>query len=91
VVHYEVVVITWEQLIGLNLKDLQAYMADRETRVLNLTGQNPFKVLTPPNSLRLSRLFDETNAAIGEDWVWNSDTYYFARESDAVWFATRWL
>lgn len=36
------------------------------------------------------RVFDETNATIGEAWTWDFDSYYFARESDAVWFATRW-
>ena len=79
--------ITWEQLIGLNIKDLHAYLNDRESRVINMSDQKPFKV---QSAIPLSLLFDESNAAIGEDWDWSGDVYYFAREADALWFAMRW-
>lgn len=35
-------------------------------------------------------VFDETNAAIGEDWLWANNKFYFVRESDALWFTLRW-
>lgn len=43
-------------------------------------------------SLRLEKIFDETTAAIGEDWMWSGHgTYFFVRESDVFWFRLRWI
>ena len=35
-------------------------------------------------------VFDETNAAIVEDWLWNSNKFYFVLETDTLWFSLRW-
>ena len=35
-------------------------------------------------------VFDETNATVGEAWLWDGKTFYFAREPDALWFSLRW-
>lgn len=43
-----------------------------------------------PQFPNVFELFDETNAAIGEDWLWSGNNYYFVREQDAVWFRLRW-
>lgn len=44
-----------------------------------------------PPSLEVYNVFDETNAAIGEDWLWDHQSFYFVRETDAIWFRLRWL
>lgn len=41
--------------------------------------------------LYLEQVFDQVNDVIGETWYWSTDYFYFARESDAVWFAMRFL
>ena len=41
--------------------------------------------------LSVTDVYDETNAALGQTWLWSFRKYYFARESDAVWFAMRFL
>lgn len=46
--------------------------------------------VSAPPSTDIFDLFDETNAAIGEDWLWTGVNYYFVREQDALWFKLRW-
>lgn len=35
-------------------------------------------------------VFEETNAVLGQTWLWSWKKFYFARESDATWFRLRW-
>ena len=73
----------------------------RESRMASILGRPPgwFYETEYFNDLLMVELkpamnvydvFDETNAAIGEDWLWSSNKFYFVRESDALWFTLRW-
>lgn len=55
------------------------------------TNLHLFSLVIPEHPLSVYDVFDETNSAIGEDWLWTSSCYYFARESDALWFTLKWL
>ena len=95
---------TWEQFCALPLEDAKKIYFYKAKRVIPsldwfqfehtnwaryLQTHAPFVVEIRPH-VTSSLIFDETNAAIGEDWVWDAYAYYFAREADAVWFTMRW-
>lgn len=61
--------------------DLELFRRDNTDRFITV-------VLDPPRDV--FHVFDETTAAIGEDWLWDNRTFYFVRESDALWFQLRW-
>lgn len=42
------------------------------------------------SSKSIHDVFEETNAALGQTWLWSWRIFYFARESDATWFRLRW-
>lgn len=50
-----------------------------------------FHVLIENPDMSIHDVFDETNSAIGDAWVWAHRNFYFAHESDAVWFKLRWM
>lgn len=50
---------------------------------------NAFHVTTQIKDFNLLVVRD-IDAAIGTEWVWNWNTYYFAREEDATWFSLRY-
>lgn len=50
---------------------------------------NSFRVCRT-GDLYVREIFDELNNSIGEAWFWDYRYFYFARESDAIWFTMRW-
>lgn len=61
-------------------------------RVFRLITENQhlFIMVTLDYPLNVFAVFADTNAAIGEDWLWDNRTFYFVRETDATWFRLRW-
>lgn len=53
-------------------------------------NQHLFIIVTLDYPLDVFAVFADTNAAIGEDWLWDHRTFYFVRETDATWFRLRW-
>lgn len=50
-----------------------------------------FHVLIENPDMSIHDVFDETTSAIGDAWMWRHRNFYFAYESDAVWFKLRWM
>lgn len=48
-------------------------------------------IVVSHDDITVDQVFDETNAAIGEDWLWSVPYFYFVKHSDAAWFSLRWL
>ena len=82
--------ITWEQLSNIDISELNAYLVGRKYRVIDQTDHALIEIPRSNDCFDLELVFDETNTAIGEDWYWGLNYYYFLREADAVWFAMRW-
>jgi hypothetical protein len=83
-------VITWQHLMDFTGGELSSYLVGRKYRVIDQTDHALIEVPRLNDCFDLELVFDETNAAIGEDWYWGLHYYYFLREADAVWFTMRW-
>lgn len=55
-----------------------------------INNYSRFIVIHVPPPRDVFDIFDETTAAIGENWLWDNRTIYFVREADAIWFQLRW-
>lgn len=71
----------------LNIPDPPRHTGD----IINfIKYQRSFLEVALAPHLSVFDVFDETNKAIGEDWIWCNSNFYFSRESDATWFILRW-
>jgi hypothetical protein len=90
-------VITWKQF---STQTHEEWLAERDRRrqlMAQLVQVSEHEIFV--NSFRVRRrlglyvehIFDEVNDAIGQAWFWDTEYFYFVRESDVVWFSMRWM
>ena len=78
--------ITWTQYQCLDPKDRP--MVTKKRKIASKVYEKSFCV-ERPQGLWMGQVFDVLNDSVGEEWLWGTEFFYFARESDAVWFAMR--